>query len=92
MLNAAQAQCMQLPLPGLTDPEDMVNYFRQQNMTPNVSIIRNSDGTVASVTISVIEAGGNESDGSFFTTMDGCQAKLKNLIDSGVITNQNELK
>jgi hypothetical protein len=92
MLSARDAQCEQLPQGALTDPQDAVDYFRHQNMTPNVSISRNPNGSVASVTISVIQAGGNESDLAFFTTMGGCQTKLKNLIASGVITDPNDLK
>lgn len=92
MEDAQDATCDTLPADGVASPADAEAQLRNQDTIPSVSQENGPDGTLASVTLSYTESGGDQVGIQFFTSMAGCQAQLKTDIADGTVTNPNALK
>jgi hypothetical protein len=92
MENVQDATCDPLPEDGIASPADMVNYFRNQDTIPTVTQTNGPDGQLATVQLVITQAGGNQVEYSFFTSLAGCQAQLKADIADGSVTDPNALK
>jgi len=92
MENVQNVTCDTLPADDISSPADMIDQFRNQGVIPDVSQTNGPDGQLASVQLVITQAGGNQVEMQFFTSLAGCQAQLKQDIADGSVTDPNSLK